>query len=147
MSFRDANRCLEKVLDDGWLSTPKKWQNVPFDPPKDSNGNAEPYVAFAVFENEGINITLGSDNPWYRWTGLAIISVFVPENTGPDLARQYADTIKALFLMKSLSLTPGAVGTTGIVRTRVPRITQANDTDHGFYQVNVSVPYNREAHT
>lgn len=100
MSFQDCLRFWESHLNTHWTATAIKWENVPFTPVKDVNGNPNPYIAFVLRETElagGGDITLGSDNPWYRWSGIAFTQIFTRENTGLGLGLSYADQMKGLF--------------------------------------------------
>ena len=125
MSYADAIRFFENHLKTHWSATAIKWENISFTPTKDVNGNPNPYIAFVLRETDlpgGGDITLGSDNPWYRWTGIATTQIWVRENTGLGLALTYADQIKGLF-----NRTVAVVGATDIA---------VDTTDNSFRSVN-----------
>jgi hypothetical protein len=97
MSYADTRSCFEQLFSTHWTYTPIFWTNSPFDPPQDGNRNAEPYVAVTVREGSSEEITLGSENPWYRHSGIVIVQIFTLERTGSGLADGYADMVKGIF--------------------------------------------------
>lgn len=100
MSFRDCKIAFELFLKNHWTSTAIKYQDVPFDEQKDVDGNPKSYIALSIRETQdvgGSEITLGSDNPWYRWVGTAVIEIYVPEKKFPGVPWEYADQLKGIF--------------------------------------------------
>lgn len=101
MSFFDAIVAVEKLVKDNWATTPIQYENVPFTPAKDSSGNPRPYIALVLRETPligGAEITLGSANPQFRWGGVIVTQVFIPENySDRGLAKKYTDQLKGLF--------------------------------------------------
>lgn len=143
MSFVDERKAFEIRFNTGWTTTPIKWESVPFDPPVDATGNPRPYVAFNLRRNEGSDITLGSDSRWYRWTGVVIIEIFIPENRGPNLLDTYAESIKNIWLTTPREF---QYGNSGIIRPGVPYILYVGNIS-GWEKSNVNVPYRRDAQT
>ena len=97
MSYVDAQLAFEQYFNTHWTVTPIFWNNIPFDPPRDVSGNATPYVALIVRENAAQEVTLGSENPWYRTTDVVMAQIFTLERTGTLLAGQYAERIRGIF--------------------------------------------------
>ena len=138
MSFVDERKAIESELNDNWTTTPIQWENVPFDIPS-SSGVLQPYIAMSLLPGEGEQIELGTV-PLYRWVGVIVIQIFVPEHhtSGPGLASQYAETLKAIFLRKQLSQ-----GSSGRILTRVPYMSVQGVVE-GWYQVNLNTNYVRD---
>ena len=142
MSYPNARTALELRLKNGWgTTTPIKWQNVRFDAPVDKNSNPLPYIAFILRSGVGEDITLGSDNPWQRWTGIVVIQIFTLENTGMKLATQYAETIKNIYLTQPRQI---SYLSSGIIRLFAPYATEVGNVS-GYYQTNVTIPFKRDA--
>lgn len=141
MSFVDERKAFEIRFAAGWTTTPIKWENIPFDVPVSASGNPTAYVAFNLRPGIGEDITLGSDSRWYRWTGVAIIEIFIPENSGPRLAATYAEAIKNIWLTNPREFT---YGSSGIIRPGVPYQLYVGNMA-GWDKTNVNVPYRRDA--
>lgn len=138
MSFVDERKAIESELNNNWTTTPIQWENVPFSVPL-SNGVQQPYIALFLLTGEGEQIDLGTV-PLYRWAGVIAIQIFVPEHntSGPGLASQYAETLKAIFLRKQLS-----TGSSGRILTRVPSMDNQGVVS-GWYQINLNTEYVRD---
>jgi hypothetical protein len=141
MSFVDTRSALEQRFKLNWTRTPIKWQNVRFEVPADVSNNPQPYVAFTLRGGEGADITLGSMNPWYRWSGLIIVSVFVPENVGMGLVTLYADLIKKIFLDPPRDF---QYLQSGVIRLLVPQAVEIGIVA-GWCQTNILTAYRRDA--
>jgi hypothetical protein len=141
MSFVDAKIALEKRLKDSWTRTPIRWPNQPFVVPEDTLHNPQPYVAFVLRNNGGEDIVLGSDSPEWRWTGVVILQIFVPENSGTAILTLYADLIKTIYLQAPRDF---QYQNSGIIRLYVPAV-QEIGINNGWMQANVVVPFRRDA--
>jgi len=141
MSFVDTNSILEQRLKNSWSRTPIKWPNQVFQPPEDTAHNPQPYIAFNHRGGGAEDLVLGSDNPWYRWHGIVIINVFVPENIGMATLRFYGDLIKTIFLQQPRAF---QYLQSGIIRLFVPQVVEVGSVV-GWMQVNVMVPYRRDS--
>jgi len=124
MSFATARRDIEKRMFDNWATTRIAVDNIDFEPP-----NNEAWVRLQIFENESQRMTIG--NPGiHRTIGLIAISIFVPEGTGTQVARTYADTIAAIFRDVQFN---------GIT-CRESTVTNAGNYE-SWYQVNVTTEF------
>lgn len=141
MSFVDTRSALEQRFKLNWTRTPIKWANVRFEPPKDTANNPMPYVSFVLRSNGGEDITLGSYNPWYRWSGLIIISVYVPENLGMSTLTLYSDLIKKIYLDPPRDF---QYLQSGVIRLLVPSVVEVGITA-GWCQNNVMIPFRRDS--
>ena len=131
MSVADERKAIESRLAAAWATTPIRYENVPFAAP------STPYVALFILDGEGNQVSLGTP-ALRRWTGIIIVQVFVPQDTGTQIAKSYADTIGAIFDRAQFSS-----GNSGTIRCRVPSVKSIGITN-GWNQVNVSVPFIRD---
>lgn len=124
MSFSTARRDIEKRLNDNWSTTEIAWDNVKFSP---VNGTA--WVACHIFEDTVNRINIGVPGQ-HRVTGTVVINIMLPEGGGTDIARQYGDTLAAIFRDAQFS---------GITF----RETTLNNTgiNEGWYQFNLVIPF------
>ena len=142
MSVADTRSILEQRLKLGWTRTPIFWQHTRFSPVEDVNHNPMPYIAFTLRNaTSAEDITLGSYNPWYRFRGVIIISIYVPENSGSSLLMLYADLIKKIYLDPPRDF---SYQNSGVIRLLVPQIVEVGTTA-GWSQVNVIIPFHRDA--
>jgi hypothetical protein len=129
--FADERIAIEKRFHDTWTTTPIVWGNVPF---AEQTG---PYVALFILDGEGHQVSLGTP-ALRRWAGVIIVQIFVEQDTGTKLARQYADTIGAIFDRAQFSY-----GSSGTIRCRIPSITPVG-IENGWFQINVEIPFIRD---
>lgn len=128
--FRDAAAAIEGRLSSNWLTTAIKYEGAPFTEPTAA------YVAIFIRDGEGIQISLGSPAV-RRWPGIIMLQVFAPEMTGTRKAREYADSLGAIFDRVDFSS-----GNSGLITCRTPSIEVIGARD-GWCQVNVTVPFRR----
>jgi hypothetical protein len=126
MSFVDERLSIENRLQEFWNYTPVAWENVDFDIPNNSD-----WIR--------LNILNGSSN--YRaidykkrHTGVILIQVFTPVNTGTNKVREYSDTIASIFDSRTFSDIVCDVASV-----------QNIGADDGFHQVNVTIPFWRDS--
>lgn len=133
MSGFDAERqAIETRLEANFVAIPIKYENVPFPETED------PYCAIFVRRGAGNQISLGNSPQLQRWTGIIVVQVFVPADTGTQAAAAYADQIAAVFNRQEFS-----VSGSGLIRCRVPQ-TDTVGVRNGWFQMNVTVPYRRD---
>lgn len=132
-SFADERAAIEKRLKDNWTTTPIAFDNVGFRP-EDSA-----YVAIFIQNAAATQIELTGVTPRHRYTGLISIQIFTDVNTGSQTAREYADTIAAIFRNKRFSS-----GDSGTIICRSPNVQRVGVVD-GRFQLNLTVPYYRDA--
>lgn len=114
-------------------SLPTAWDNQEFEP-ADITGVS--WARFVVQFNETDRITLG-DSARFRQQGLAIAQVFTKKDRGDDAGWTWADTIVNAFRAKKFS---------GVV-TRSPWAERIGDTQDGWWQINVFIPFYSDATT
>lgn len=125
MSLDGDRQVVEELLEDNWSTTDIAWDGVEYSPTPGTS-----WVRLTVLPGEDQFLTL--DN--YRQVGLVIIQIFTPENQGSTTARGYADTITGIFRNVKQS---------GVL-FRMPT-TSRHGISEGWYQMNISIPYWREA--
>lgn len=130
--FADERRAIEERLAAGFTAIPIRYENVPF------QQTQTPYCALFIRRGEGNQIELGAGPRLARWAGLIVVQVFVPEDTGTQVAAQHADSIAAVFHRQDFS-----AGASGLIRCRVARVETIGNR-HGWHQVNVVTPYIRD---
>jgi len=126
MGWASERQVIENVISTGWISTPVAWDNVPLDPPPESN-----WIRVNILDGDAQRITL--NQRYHRFTGIVLISVFTIVGQGSNAARNNADTIAALFRDLQIS---------GIL-FRSPTITNVGISG-AYYQINLSVPFQRD---
>lgn len=136
MSWEAHRAVIESTFASGWASspyaaTPVFYDNIPFSKP----GTA--YLGLRIsygdaFATEIIGQTAPSIN---RYTGLILIDVAVPEETGTSLQRKLCDSASAIFRRKDLFDTAG-----GKTTCRVP-VAKPYGTVNGRCLMIVSVPF------
>ncbi len=123
MSLATARRDIQNRLNDNWGSLEIAWENVPFEPPADG------FVEMRITEDNVRRLNIGTPGH-HRVTGLIIMMIRVPKNTGTQVVREYADQIGAIFRDQEFN---------GILcREAVP--TNIGERD-GWYRYDVSVRY------
>lgn len=122
-SFQDALKIAEQRMLALWTTTPIRWDNVEFDPPSDA-----PWVSFHVLPGRSDKTDLINR---YRSWGMVDVQVFVPVGDGSQPAFALADQIAVIWR----SVTVGGI----IFKT--PSVQRVGDTQDGWYQVNLSVPF------
>ena len=131
MSWANERQAIESRLAAAWTTTPIRYENVPF------AQQTTPYVALFILDGQGDQISLGTP-ALRRWVGIIVVQVFVPQDTGTQLARSYADTIGAVFDRAQFSS-----GSSGMIRCRIPSVTVVGITN-GWSQLNVTIPFIRD---
>jgi len=105
------------------------WPNAPFTP---TTGVS--WVRFSVQQAPAEQIGFGSSSVRDRHYGTIFVQVFVPVETAVQTAMQIADDAAAALRRYA---------TTGLF-TRSASVQDVGPTPDGWYQVNVSVPYQRD---
>lgn len=131
MSTEDARQAIEARAAANWTTTPIRFENVPF------QESAAPYMALFILDGDGVQISLGTPAV-RRWSGVILMQIFVQPDSGTKLARTYADSLGAIFDGQQFS-----AGDSGTIRTGIPSIRPIG-IQHGWYQVNVTIPFIRD---
>ena len=136
MSFEDERRAIEARFADNFTATPIKYENVPFDAPDDAA-----WVALSMSgtrERGAVKMGLKAGE-FNRYPGVIRVDIYIPEDTGTAVARQHADTIRAIFKDQKFS-----AGSSGVITTRAPRY-ETLGVENGWYHGRVTTPYYRDA--
>lgn len=133
MSFADERAAIEARFAANWSSTRVKYENTQFEQPRTA------WVALYILNGEGKQISLG-DDPLHRYAGVIMVQIHVPESSGTQTGRAYADTIAAIFRRQQFSN-----GSSGTITCRTPYISSIAGRD-GWYQINLACPYQRDVY-
>lgn len=129
--FADERKAIEARMAAAWTTTKIRYENVPF------ASLSTPYVALYILDGEGLQISLGTP-ALRRWVGIIMVQVFVPQDSGTQVAKGYADTIGAIFDRAQFS-----TGGSGTIRCQIPSLKSVGVTN-GWQQVNVTIPFIRD---
>lgn len=134
MSFADERQALESYFSDNWETTSVKYQNVPFDQPKNTA-----WVSFAILPGQGEQKDL-ADAPLYRYAGVIQVDIFVPVRVGTESLRDLADEVAELFRNQQIES-----GNSGVITCRLPGLQMVGvESQHGFYRGILTIPYQRD---
>lgn len=142
--YAGAKAAIEARLSANWTTTRIAVVNVTPDdpwPPKDVNDQLVPYALIEVVNTASDIVGFGTPgSQTWRYLGLIHCHVFVPVNSGTDLATQYAVAIGELFRAKQLydAVSPGC-----FVRSWSPRVDGGGDgSDDGvWFRVTATIPF------
>jgi hypothetical protein len=115
-------------------TTPVALENRAFVPPK----NQTPWVRLKVLPASAFKADLGSE--FYRHSGVISVQVFTRPGGGAGPARSLADQVAAVFRGKRFTL-----GDT-LVHCFAPTQTTVGATADGWFQINVTCPFQRDTH-
>jgi hypothetical protein len=87
-----VRQAIETRFQTNWTTTTIKWDGVPFQEPEPK----APWVAFVVLMGDGNQASLG-DAPLKRVVGVVSLQIFLPENSGVQVAYSLADTFAGIF--------------------------------------------------
>lgn len=126
MSFKNERIAIENRFEEFWNETPIAWENVAFDTPNNSA-----WVR--------LNILNGSSNyrainGLKRNLGIITVQIFTQKDTGTNVAREYADTIRGIFESKKFSDVVCDVASINTIGA-----------DSVWHQINVTIPYWRDS--
>ncbi len=125
MSFVNERLLIEDRFEATWTFTPIAWDNVEFDSPNNDN-----WVRFNILNGVGDYRAI---NNLKRHTGVIVVQIFAPRNSGTSTIRQYADYAVAIFDNRSF----------GDVVCGVANM-ETVGTDDIWHQINVNIPYWRD---
>lgn len=131
-AFADERRAIETRFSSNYTDTVIKWENLPFDQ------QTTAHVALKVLPAGASRPSIGTTKPYHRYTGIIQVDIFVPENTGTDDARGYADTIEAIFRDAQFS-----AGDSGTITCGTPFYTTLGP-KNGWHMSAVTIPYHRD---
>lgn len=125
MSFAQERQSIENRFKDNWTATDVAYDNVPFNPPTDSE-----WVRLNILNGDSACRAI---NKRVRHTGIISVQIFAPVGTGTQTSREYADTVYSIF--NNLRFDD--------IVTDVPSIVTIAD-DKVWLQTNITVPYYRD---
>lgn len=103
--YAGAKAAIRSRLEANWTTTRITYMNErPAEPwpPVDTNGAPAPWVNLEIQCNDApIYATGQAGNNVYRYEGVVMVHVFMPEGMGTTLADQYAVTIGEIFRRKT----------------------------------------------
>jgi hypothetical protein len=125
MSFASERVDIETRFKLTWTGTPIAWENVAFNAPNNSA-----WVKLSVLNGNSKYRIIGGLK---RHSGLIVVQVFVPIDTGTSGARAFADSVISIFGDEKFSdvvCDAGSIETIG--------------TGDLWHQINVTIPYWRD---
>jgi hypothetical protein len=126
MSFADERKSIENRFKTEWTSTPIAFDNVPFNPPANSD-----WVRLNIQNGDSGYRSLESS---IRHTGVINVQIFTPVNKATKTSRQYADIVSDIFSDQRFDDIVTDVSSINII-----------DDDDVWLQTNVTTPYYRDA--
>ena len=127
MSHAAARNAIQVHVAANWTAAPVAYDNAAFAKPNDA-----PWVRLSILNGFGGGVSLGTPRR-YRFTGIVVFAIFVPEETGPSLAAQLADQAIALFEAQKLA--------GGVVFEDVFAAEQGNDPEGPWFRIDVQANY------
>lgn len=127
--FADAESIIRQKFDTGWgTTTPIRWDNTDADlyPPDEKE-----WVRLSIQPGAAAQVAMPND---FRHSGIIFVQVFVEKGIGEGRALDLADAAAAIFRGQSAN---------GITY-RAPSPSKAGPRE-GYYQINVSIPYQWDA--
>ena len=94
MGYEQERIDIESRLSANWTTTDIAWDNVAYIP---TPGTA--WIRCTILPGSAEGLAFGKDTE-VEYLGLIDIGIFTPKDTGSNTARQYADTLAALFHME-----------------------------------------------
>ena len=125
MSFNNERLAIEDRFEEHWKDTSIAWPNVAFDMP-----NNEDWVKITILNGSSSYRAINNSK---RHTGIIVVQLFTPIDSGTSIIRKHADTVVSIFDGKQFSDVVCDVASIETVGT--------NDIWH---QVNVTIPYWRD---
>jgi len=107
----------------------------------DYTNQRNPWVRLTITEGLGSKNTLGVAG-CYRFVGVITAQIFVRANVGTGLAHAMADLAADFLRVKNIE-----ANSSGLIRTKTPSTIAQGVDLVGWYQVNVSVQYQRDVVT
>jgi hypothetical protein len=126
MSFVQERVDIESRLNMGWFTTEIAWDNVPYIP---TPGTA--WIRCTILPGDVNALEFGRDTT-KEFSGIIDIGVFVPRETGSATAREYVDTLSALFDMQ-------AFGTIDCDEASIHNLGVEED----WYHLSITIPFKR----
>lgn len=136
MSYLQEHIALTDWFKTQWSSlTPVQWENTDLRPPRNAQGEPDPYVVFTIQNGPSEQIEFGKPTNNYRHNGMVIVQVLVPEDKGTDVVLGLADAVAGIYRSKQFTA-PNIV----LKSPQVGRVGR----NSGYYQLNVVIQYHRD---
>ena len=131
MSYVNAHKEILSRFKDGWgATTPISWPNVSFTP----DNKQKNWVRISIKDVESVQMDMGSPSKTFRSNGLIFIQAFSQPNTGPYDLLDLAD--------KAANVFRNWCGVS--VRCRAASVKDASSGADGWYQILVTIPFQRD---
>lgn len=127
MSHEAARNAIQAHVAANWTAAPVAYDNAVFAKP-----NEAPWARLSILNSFGGGVSMGTPRR-YRFAGIVVFGIFVPEETGPSLATLLADQGIALFEAQRLS--------GGVVFENVFAQEQGNDPEGPWFRIDVLANY------
>jgi hypothetical protein len=138
--FRDERDALQDRFSDAWDADayPVVYENADVqDMPQ-----GVPWVRFFVKPGQGNPAALGGQ--FHRWAGVVLVQCFAQVGADASLAHLVADLVADVFLSSGRGVQFTTSGGSRIT-CDTPSVSVFGPEGHGYYQVNVQIPYRRDA--
>jgi len=126
MSYSQERADIESRLGTNWSTTPIAWDNVAYVP---TPGTA--WIRCTILPGSAEGLAFGKDTD-IEYSGIIDIGIFVPKDSGNNVARQYADTLAAIFNLEDF----GAINCD-------EACAQNLGIEDEWYRFNVTIPFSR----
>jgi len=126
MSYETEREDIETRLNTNWTTTDIAWDNVPYIP---TPGTA--WIRCTILPGGAEGLSFGSDTD-IEYSGIIDLGIFVPKDTGNNTARQYADTLAAIFNLEDF-------GTVECWEASVQNL----GIEKSWYRLSVTIPFKR----
>lgn len=140
-SYAGAVAAIRSRLEENWTTTWIAFQNEGQDPPPDPDTGAPvPWIFLEVLGNTSEIRTFGlpGSHEWL-YEGHIVVHVFVPVNSGIELANQYASEVGEIFRAKEFyNAEPGSA-----VRSWAPRTEggETSDDEGNWFELTMTCPF------
>ena len=139
MSAVDERSAIGTLFLAGWDegANPIAWPGREFTPPATGN-----WARLVIRHADAFQMELGGNRNQYRHVGVVIVQVFTPLNKGDGTALTLAEVAAQVFR----DTRRVAAGTDADIVFGTPLVENIGpDEKDAYYQVNVSIPFNRDA--
>lgn len=123
MSISQLQYDIESHFSNNWVETPVVHQNIAYN-------ELNEFIQLTILSGTRVQASLGCNNNTYRTTGVLIIQIFTPKDTGTKRALDIVDLLITFLQSKVI----------GTVNFKTPYISFQNIVD-SFYQVNLTCPF------
>lgn len=129
MSYQTALAAIEQRFQTQWgTTTPVQWPNRNYEPVA-----GDEWVRLTVLDGQSFMAGMGFSSNLFRHPGLIIVSIFVPRGSGERRVNELVDSVSGIWRNAQF----------GEILCRAPSVEKVGESGE-WYQVNVSVPFQRD---